>query len=255
MYWKLEEAIKELKRRQKNKRLGKKIKEFLNQDPIMRKDDEVVGFLARHIASGRLEDLQFEERCRKYEMIPLNLEYLEDFFVPENPSKRRLVELSIFKGYGKKGGRKVEKISLVNNLESIKKKKLIQITVKTQNGEIFLYEFHHHLRKYLGLKGEIVDISDWLKKKGGKAEKYYPFLIAFALKDAIMFESFDTPGFPHLDLFKKNVVLPAIQYIIKEFGEMPLIVYHPEVITPDEEEFIINYYPPKVVDFCRGVII
>jgi hypothetical protein len=254
MYWKLEEAIKELKIRKKDKRLGKKVKEFLNQTPIVMREDEVIGFLARHIASGRLEDIQFEERCKKHGIIPVNLEYLQDLFIPENPSKRRLVELYIFKGYGKKGGRKVEKISLVNNIESIKKKKLIEITIKTQNGEIFLYEFHHHLRKYLGLKGEIVDISHWLKEKGGKAEKYYPFLMAFGLKDAIIFESFDTPCFPDLDLFKKNVVLPAIEFIVKEFGEMPLIVYHPEV-APDEEEFVTNYYSAKVVDFCRGVII
>jgi hypothetical protein len=241
MYWTLGEAIKELEKRQSQRELMERIDEFLGSCPIPKGFN---GFLARHIATARLEDIQFEERCKALGLCPINLEYLEDVFLPENPSKTRLVILYGFDGYGKNGGPRLKKVELVESLRRIKGIPLKKI--KTKKSE-FLWEFHHRARKIVGLEGEIIDISDWLKSLGSAAN-YYTYLFAAFSTRGILFESFESPGFPHLEIFKRRVVIPAWQFVVKEFGVKPLIVYHPCSGSEKEEEQILNFYPARVLE-------
>jgi hypothetical protein len=240
MYWKLEEAVEELKTRQKNEVLVNKVNEFLGSKcPI---PQGLNGFLCRHIATARLEDIQFEDRCKASGLSPIVLEHSEDIFVSINPSKKRLVILYLFDGYGKRGGPRIKKVKLVENINAINGYPLTQIRIK--NGES-LVQFHHKTRKYLGLEGKIIDVSRWLKSIGSAIE-YYPFLFAAALTRGVIFESFESPGFPDLERFKQQVVIPAWEFVVKKFGVEPLIVYHPDPNNGEAEENILKWYPSKI---------
>jgi len=240
MYWNPEEAIKELKRRQKDLDLVRKVDEFLRAScPI---PNGFNGFLARHIATARLEDVQFEQKCKELSLCPITLEYLEDIFVPENPSKKRLVVLYVFEGYGKKGGPRLKKLVLAD-VEKYKGEPLKNIQTKKE--ELLLWKFHHRARDVIGLKGKVIDISNWLMEKG-KAKEYYPYLFTATLTRGILFESFESPGFPDLLKFKEEVVIPAWEFVVQKFGMRPLIVYHPEN-EDEKEENILNWYPVEVL--------
>jgi len=241
MYVGLEEAVKELQQRQKNIELVKKVNKFLGSGcPIPQGPN---GFLARPIASARWEDFYFKQRCEKVGLFPISLEYTNDLFATYNPSKARLARIYWFDGYGKNGGAKITKEYLVEDINAINGLPLSQIKIK--NGEL-LVEFHHRLRNLLGLGGKIIDVSDWLKSIG-PAKKYYPYLLAAAVTRGILFESFESPGFPDLEKFKKEVVIPAWDQVVEKFG-VPLVVYHPDPNSGNEEN-ILNWYPREISRF------
>lgn len=247
MYWPIERAVIELKRRQQNKELVRKINEFLGSECLL-PDGRLYGVLARHIASARLEDVEFEKRCLNFGLEPLFAEYTEDLFVSCNPSKTRLIFLYIFHGRGKKGGLHIERVNIVHpsTLPLIDGRvKMSQI--KTWWGEN-LVEFHHRSREMVGLKGKVIEISGWLKGIG-QAQEYYKYYLAACVTRGILFESFHSPGFGgSLDAFNQAVVLPAWKWVVQQFGVEPLIVRHPDTSQPEEEKRILNFYPPAVLE-------
>lgn len=255
MYWELEKAIEELRRRQGNKILLRQVNEILGDCPVPAGQ---YGFLARHIASARLEDCQFEERCREVGLKPIFLTYPGDTFVSNNPDKLRLIQLFILLGYGKKGGPRLKKIYLLSQQDVRQIDGKVQLDhLLTHWGEP-LVRFHHRARKIVGLKGEEVDMSTWLKSIG-RAREYYKYFLVIFLTKGILFESFESPGFPNLDTFAQLVVFPAWRWIRVEFGCSPLIVRHPATNSPEEEKRILNWYPSTVLEaipkeFVRGYL-
>ena len=241
MYWELTEAREELIARQRNIHLVNRVNEFLGNCPI---PTGCQGFLARHIASARLEDVQFEERCQQVGLKPVYLTYHRDIFVSNNPSKVRLVQLFIFNGYGRKSGPRIRKINLYRDIKKINRISFSQI--ETKWGEL-LIQFHHRTRRMVGLKGEIIDLSEWLQSIG-QARQYYKYLLAAYVTKGILFESFESPGFPDLDIFTQTIVLPGWRWVKAKFGCLPLIVRHPEGADPEEEKRILNWYPSVVLE-------
>lgn len=243
-YWKLQDAVEELRKRRENLRLREEVNEFLRECPIQEDQEELNGFLARHVVSARLEDEEFESRCLEAGLRPINLEYASDRFCTNNPSKMRLVRLRIFEGYGKNGGPRLRTVFVVDRAEKLNGQPLYQI--KTKWGE-FLSDFHHRAREVVGLKGGIIEVSEWLRGFG-RARDYYRYLLTACVTRGILFEAFDSPGFPDLDVFNREVVIPAWQWVMNRFGCSPLIVRHPLTSSPEEEERILNWYPSGVLD-------
>lgn len=242
MYWKtLESAMEELQRRLQNTALRRRVDEFLGNCPI---PAGLHGFLARHIASATLEDCQFEERCRDAGLIPISLSYTKDAFVTNNPDKVRLLRLFVLEGSGKNGGYRFWKIYLVkrNELDALNNTPLY--LVKTKWGEP-LVKFHQRAREAVGLRGKVIDVSDWLKSIG-RAEEYYRYFLSVFLTRGILFESFESSGFPDLDAFVQGVVLPAWDWVVSKFRCIPLIVHHPVVELPKDER-ILDWYPEEVL--------
>jgi len=249
-YWSLEEAIKELKKRQLNSGLRGsiekkyKIHDFLPQLLSVR---EPCGFLGRHMAAARLEEIQFYDRCLKSGLKPIWLIYLEDKFHPGNPSKMRLAKVCISLGEGKKGGNKEKVFKILHHTQWGGGSSMSDL--KTCWGEN-LATFHQQVLKEVLGKVEIslIDLSAWLKNFG-KAVCYYEPYLSLAITHGILFESFESPGFRDLEEFKNAVVLPAYQKLRVEWGMEPLIVYHPHLDSEKNESFLLNYYDPKILEF------
>jgi hypothetical protein len=236
-YWDLEEAIKELKSRQKMG-IARELEKTYNFSWLP--DGKLYGFLARHIASSRLEEFQFFKRCMRSGLHPLWLEYLDDKFCDKNPSKTRLIKLRVFFGRGRRGGIKQKVIKIVDYIPSFSMRKIM-----TCWGEP-LWSFHH--RALHGMLGsvDIIDISEWLKS-WGRAYKYYEPYLALSIAHGILFESFESPGFSDLEKFKQDVVLPAYWKLVRQWGLEPIIVYHPW--PREKEDIYLNYYPPEILKF------
>lgn len=248
IYWPLQEAVNELIIRQANTELVREVNEFLGEDcPLP--EGKLCGVLGRQVAGARWEDVQFEERCRKIGLEPIFLEFPDDMFVTNNPAKTRLVFLQFWDGEGgETGGLRVGRINIVDpQIVQQKSGKATMRQIETRWGEN-LVEFHHRARRIAGLTGEIIDMSGWFKRIGSAREYYKYYLAACGIR-AILFESFHSPGFGKmLDIFNQTVVLPSIQWVQSNFGYSPLIVYHPEVKSPEEEERFLNCYPPAVLE-------
>jgi|GEM_PF-1842609 hypothetical protein len=253
MYWELEKAMKEIKERKKEG-VSKKVREWFRKNeipfPLPSLGKKIAGVLFRHIATARFEDIQFEQRCREVDLVAINFEFKEDIFVECNPSKMRLIRLYLFDGFGKRGGEKIKRIDLIdpNRISEIKGLPISEIEV---NGGR-LWEVHHKMRKKIGLNSKIIDLSPWLKQIG-RAKDYYKYLMLIFISDAILFESFESPGFPDLEEFKEKVVIPAREFAVDTLGLEPIIVYHPDC----EQDFlgrllgedkVLRYYPAEVAE-------
>ena len=244
MYWDLDKAVKELHRRQNDEKLMRKLNDFLGWDlcPIPQRQS---GILARHVPTARFEDIFFVRKCKEKELSITFPIYPKDEFCADNPSKLRLVKILVYEGRGRNGGPRLKKIYIVNPGEISRLNGLLISEIKTSWGES-LVDFHYRTRKVVGIGGEVIDISSWLKSIGPAREYYKYFLAACSIR-GILFESFESPGFPHLDVFKRRVVIPAWEFVIKKFGVQPLIVYHPSETSSLREEEINWWYPSEIL--------
>jgi len=237
-YYGLSEAVKVINCRRKSLNLDEIRRTYNFPDGV---DGCLLGFLGRHIASARLEELQFWKRCRSVGLKPLWLEYLDDTFVTNNPSKARLCKIRVVLGKSKDGRLKERVLRIVDSFHPMVRK---VGEVETVWGES-LASFHHRVLKELLPNPTMYDISGWLKSIG-KAQAYYESYLALALAHGILFESFESPGFPDLERFKHVVVLPAYKRLVERWGVPPVIVYHP---VAKNEDFYLKYYPPEVLKF------
>jgi hypothetical protein len=242
-YWEEKEAIEELKRRMEDKKLQRKIEKHLRGCPI----PKGVAVLGRHIATARLEDIQFQKRTRKLGIPGVWFTFTKDQYIPWNPSKNRIVKLRVFHGFGRNGGIKEEvvKICPVQQKRRISMEELVTFWGERVVG------FHKRAREEIIGETEEIDGSEWLKSFG-KARDYYFFYLLGAVGNFILFESFNSPGFQgQLDRFNQTVVLPALSKIKQKGFPDPLIVYHPNSRLP--ERIVLECYPPKIKKFIPGI--
>lgn len=221
IYTPLDEALKELEKRQKDKKLKKEISSFLNDD------------IPKNFNSG-LKAIFFSYLTPNYEirrffsivdaidsLEPVFLEYSDDKFVTENERKYALGKLRFYNGTGNRGGTKIDSANIIE-FNKFNGKKISE--VKTFWGQSLL-DFHHDFfeTSFRPLKkASNYDVSNWLKTHGETPKEYYKAILALALVNGIMFENY------MLDIkemsFTKEVFLPAFIYLSKKFGCKPLIV-------------------------------
>jgi hypothetical protein len=119
--------------------------------------------------------------------------------------------------------------------------------VLTDHGEL-LVAFHHRLRRAVfgdGV-GDPIDLTPWLKGIGC-ADAYYRVYFAMAATRGVLFENFDDDESPSLASFNRRVVYPAYKWVKDNLGAEPLIVFHPQWGSPQEEQYVLNYYPEEVL--------
>ncbi len=258
-FFDLRKALEEAWRRFENRDVQKRVEEIFTAASLeipLRNIVESNGptpILMRHLAAARLEEIQFKLRCEEIDVKGYIISYERDLFVVENPSKRRLVEIRTYNGRGRNRGIREKVLRLVDISRNSGRPLNCVMTI----GGKKLVDFHRRTFDLL-VSLPTIDLSDWLIKVGGnssrKAQKYYPliFLLSAAGR-LIIFESFESPGFPHLDSFNREVVIPAWDYARSVVGVEPIVVYHPSQPDPiwgETEEVILKYYPPQVLTFA-----
>ena len=173
IYTPLSVAKKEIQKRWKDKKLKRKVEEFLNGDvpEVFKKAPKAV--IGRNIVSPNYESFRFLDLAKNINLSPVCLEHLEDKFVAKNRSKYHLCRLLFHNGIGKKGGSKIEAFNIINFKDSEGKFLSKLDTVWGEN----LVHFHHRISKLFIPQIEFLNISKWLKKKGKKSKDFYKYYL------------------------------------------------------------------------------
>lgn len=245
IYTPLEEAKEEIWRRWNDKALRKKVEDFLGGDIPSVFKEAPRAVLGRHILSPNFELLHFLKVSNATKLRPLCLEYLRDKFVAENIDKYYLCRLFFHDGLGKRKGDRLSVLKMMN-FENTEGKTLSEL--KTVSGESIIH-FHHNLIRSFALDSKIdfFDLSSFLNRKGGTANKYYVYYLSFFVCYGILFENYllskGQKG------FVENLVIPQCQQLKNIFGVSPLIVK----LGPEEdmENLYWKYYPKIVRDKVR----
>lgn len=220
IYTPIEQAGRILQERWNDIELKKKVSVFLNDDipDLMRSAPH--SCIVRHLASPDAEFRRFLELADKVGLSPICLEYLQDKFVSNNEDKYYFGRMLFDFGLGKKGGRRLISSTVINFDESNGKK---FCDVKTLWNENFV-DFHHQILKESLPNRQIItqDISPWLKRNGGVAEKYYEKYLLLFVCYGILFENFLLSG--EEAKLTKNLVINNIEKIKEKFGYAPIIV-------------------------------
>ncbi|MEW6740926.1 MAG: hypothetical protein AB1325_13610 [Nitrospirota bacterium] len=231
IYFSLDEARKELKKRRNDLELREKIEKELGEKflPPFRKGPRAV--LNRQVASPD-NGFVFFCHCAKYiGAEPLAWEDDEDIFVSLNEEKKGLGRLRVTLEDGTRAT-----VDIMNFHEN-EKKNLGECVLKT--GEK-LVDFHHGLFKSCQYDVERYDNPEWIGNLEDVSHYYYLTFLHFLAHGALFEVFFDG------DSFTNDIVLPNIERIKKEFGVSPIIVrLYPDEQT-DEEDFYWWSYPPSV---------
>ncbi len=233
VYTDVDEAVKELHRRQNDLGLKKKVEKFFSKVGIPKQFQDPKGKLVlfRQLATPNIETSRFLIAADSIGIEPLFLEYLADKFTANNYAKKYLIILAFYEGTGKKGGHKVDYFPIMDiNVANGKKINSINI-----NNNISFKDFHHKLFELSGfnhVKDEnFFDSSDWLHTCGNSPSKYYLYVLALFITQGILFENFVlSNGYERKFTF--DIFLPIFIKIKNYFGFKPLIV----AISPTEIE-------------------
>ena len=248
-YFSLEEAVEELRQRQEKhwitERLSKVIGRDIWESCPFSSSMGMMGLLPRHVATARLEDVQFFERCRQVGLWPVWGDHTDDTWSSENRDKLRLCHVRVDNGEVRFSRRLIKEPQRWNRRPIA--------AVMTNGGEL-LVAFHHRLWKAVfGGRGEIVNVSPWFEQLGGRAKYYYFAYLAAMTVKGVLFESFDTEGAPpSFATFVGQVVNPAWQAVVDQIGVEPLIVEHPLVDSLEEDQRIRDYYDPRVISEAKA---
>lgn len=237
-------AIEELKRRQKDPNLRKKIEEYLHGDIPLHFKESPILYLARHVATPNFETLRFLHLVDSFDFPTYIGQDIKDKFVPNNQLKKALGKIQIANGISKKNNVYHEQISHVCIIDFNKSNGKEFHTIETNWGEN-LVDFHTRLFSTLCRQPvKIVDDSGWIDRqaRGDLTEHYKKFLALF-LVHGILFEDLELEDKNELH-FLETVLIPAFKFIEKKFGYRPLIVQ----LTPtsiESSKFWLSY--PKEI--------
>jgi len=242
-------AFWDLHQRRKDSALKKVVRKNLGSsaEKFLKKFSQPRAVFFRQVATPTHEMLRFLKIAKQMKLKPLILEYHDDKFVSaENRSKRSLGKMPIYQYTGTDGRDMVEYKTVCNfNVSTGKKFK----DIICLNGEK-LIPFHHRLFRTitkLNPKTYCFDASEWFGSAGKKAEAYYEQLLAFFIRDGILFENFIP--LRSEAAFMKKVILPAFEKIENQYGVKPLIVS----LLPENEEMrkFWDAYPKKTKKYLE----
>lgn len=241
MYFSPEEAKQELMRRRSDPLLIKAVREVTGDLPHGLSESEPFAALIRHVATARMEDVEFVAEMTRIGLSPIWVEYTQDLFTSRNPDKNALWKMFIFKGQSKKGNDRTARFRVIHDPCSWEHKQICDLV--TPWGES-LVEFHHRLRYEVfppHIAERFIDASCWLKRHGGKASLYYRAYLSLFMTHGILCEDFEEfPDQPaNYPEFRENVFLPNWEWVVEKFGMSPIIVrlpwkkhldwYHPDI--------------------------
>jgi hypothetical protein len=231
-------AKEEIWRRWNDKKLRKKVEDFLGEapEPIKKYPRSII---ARHIIRPDNEYLYFLDIVKMSDLKPLGWEYLRDKFYTVNQNKLCLGKMHCCDPNDfSEGNISIRKI--VDFKDKCEGKPFCDInTVWGEN----IIDFYHRLPELIGVgRIEAYDASCWYKARGKNAKENYKYFLAIFVVNGILFENFLSNNGE--EQFTKNVVLPAYREIVKTFGLRPLIV--PLISRKVESDLFWGSYPTSV---------
>lgn len=248
VYTSFSNAIKILEKRQKDSKIIKMIEELLGGDiPEPLRKIGKYGVSEKQIATPSHDSKWFMELMRDNGLTAVFSEYHNDKFTSNNSFKHSLGQLHIHGDCNDKNGNNIEeKITIIDfnksNGRPIKE-------VKTFWGES-LIDFHKRLFSVCGYKTDNVvfhDYSDWLKRNGKTAEKYYEKDLLLYICHGILFENFLLKG--EDGKFTEKIFLPAFEKVTKISGLKPLIVPIPPMDNEDDSHWVS--YSTKIKSYIK----
>jgi hypothetical protein len=240
LYTPLEEAREEIWRRWNNTSLRKKVEDFIKGDIPEILKDSPKAVLGRQLLSPNFEALHFSQLARTISLQAICFGYLNDKLVTKNLDKYFLCKLYFDDGIGKKNGRKLSSLSIVDFNQSNGKS---LVDVKTIFGINFC-DFHLRLADSMKVDIQFFDASEFLEKSGGKGREYYEHYLALFICYGVLFENYPLSG--AYAEYTRDVFLPSYKKISKFFGLKPLIVQM--VPAEVEDDTYWRHYPKIVYD-------
>jgi hypothetical protein len=239
IYFSLDEARDEIKKRWNNVALKKKIEEELGNKFISNFKNNPRGITFRQLCSPD-NGFTFFFQCAKYiDTDPMVLEYHDDIFVHLNEEKKGLGRLRVNLAKGIKA-----KADIMNFYEN-EKKKLGDCILKS--GEK-LTDFHQNLFKISGYEIDFLENSEWFHKIGN-AQKYYYYLLLHFVAHGALFETFLDESDSNEDKFTHDIIMPSLKKIKEKFGISPLIIRLYSANQNDDEDFYWWSYPPYINNY------
>lgn len=245
-----QEAISELTRRRADSDLVSRVESYLGNDVPEYFNPEPVLYLARHLATPNFETLRFLHLAESIGIHVVLGEDTRDRFAPHNPLKKALGQLSVCLEIGQKGGvirERFQKMTVID-FNTYSGKRLD--SVHTLWGER-LPDFHTRLLKpYLRGHTTVIDDAEWIDRNDrGDLLAHYKRFLALFVAHGVLFEDYWFED-KHESLFMEAILLPAAEFIAREFGVCPLITH----LTPtsgESRDFWLSY-PREVMDVVRS---
>jgi len=243
------EAIEELKKRQKDPVLRKKVEEYLLGDIPEYFNDGPILYLARHIVSPNFETMWFINSMQQLEMKIVVSQDSKGIFVPYNHVKKALCKLPICRRLLRKGTKLNEHYENVTIVDFNAADGKPFSGIQTFWGES-LTGFHDRLfSEFVDGRVERPDDAAWIDRHHREnLLEHYKHLLALFMVHGIFFENYDMND-SHERYFVKNILRPACHFVERRFGYRPLLV---ELFPPSLESnrYWISY-PNKVMDIVR----
>lgn len=230
VYTPVDDAVRELRERQREG-LKKQITNYLSVEIPDLLEKYICAVIFRQLITPNYELRRFISLVDAIEdFVPTFFEYAEDKYTDNNEWKYHLGKMLFFEGIGKRGGKKISRLSIID-FDRSRGKKIRE--VETLWGQS-LVDFHHEFfREVYGRKGKEVmsfEASNWFKDSGGNAGEYYRNFLSLFIAHGVLFENFMLDS-KELE-FTKVVFLPAFIRVLNETGKKPLIV----ALEPTEVE-------------------
>jgi len=227
-YIELREARRALRERQE---LRREVEEYWRKKGLqfpeeLSNPNGLLGFLARHLATARYEDLAFVLLTEKAGLQPFWLTYTADRFVTCSPVKVSYLQPRIVKGFGLHRRCLIVLKYQLANPKVADQNRMRLCDIRTYIGEP-LVDWHRRLLKAVYPGARVVDISEPLQALG-KAKNYYSLFLSLAVAHGVLFEDYHGgESGERLNSFTEEVFEPAFEEVINTFGLPPLIVKLP----------------------------
>ena len=247
IYYTLDEAAKEIKKRSSDKILKRKVEEFLSNKfiPGFFIDKQRAVYPKSVVSPKNVYD-SFLLSAKYLGLKPLLAEYTDDLFTGLSEDKLLLTRLRLLWHDG------TLKTADIVDYKKYHEKQIPEVRVVS--GEK-LIDFHHNLFKLSKYPAcEITDMSEYFKSYGNKPKDFYPYYLANFICHGVLFEKFETNPKSRELKFTREVVMPSINFLKEKFGVGPIIVNLYSNDSTGAENLFWECYNKSVNDFLINYV-
>lgn len=220
LYTPLSVAKEEVWRRWNDKKLRKKVEDFLGGDvpEFLKKEPKAAVF--RNIATPNFESRLFLELAGCVNLNPIYIEFTKDRFCTRNQDKLFLGKMTFCDSISDGGHNFIVSRKIID-IKNNDNKSFDEIS--TLWGEK-LIDFHHRIFCSFNKKDLVYFDASRFKCNGESAMDVYVKVLSFFICNGILFENYIAKDNHYEKKFTETVVLPAVAKVKEIFKVKPLIV-------------------------------